>query len=295
MSEKDWVVLTPSGEDDTPIIQAAINAGKNIVLSEGQYERLPDGDWCRVCKETWVPLPRTVCRECMGLKEYEEEVLIATPTLYTCQDCGNSFEPWRNGRFHIRSVCKSCLTTKRTAKVKATWAKQGGKKPGGRKPKVKAVLDMSPQEAKDKVWGAAVNDSNTLRLEIESLSPELTQKEHPDIVAEENKTFVPPVKFNVCTTCGREVIGLGNTCDVCKANVWSVNPVIMPPNLNTVTLDFSRCPWVLEWLRDERDDEQLGMEMIIPGNLEQSIVLEMAEKVPADWLKLWMLDRAKSA
>jgi hypothetical protein len=168
-----------------------------------QYEKLP----CRICGGA---LPEdylgSVCRVCLGFED--------APNL-VCPDCGERFEPWRNGRFLVVARCKTCLTTKRVATVRAVWAKNGGKKPGGR-----------------------------------HKGPKPNQ-----VQSEETKA----VQY-----------------------VWSVNPGIMePPNLNTITLDFTAAPEVLEWLQSHHDD--------IPGHIMGLIMLE----IPTDVCKRWVLDRLR--
>ena len=54
----------------------------------------------------------------------------------------------------------------------------------------------------------------------------------------------------------------------------AANPLI-------VTLDFSAYPWALEWLNDSDNHYQSPTELM---------VREIAEKVPADWLKNYLLN-----
>jgi len=49
-------------------------------------------------------------------------------------------------------------------------------------------------------------------------------------------------------------------------------------NKDEITLDFSDYPWALVWLK-----EQTGEDM------ERKVVLEIAEKTPAEWLKKHMM------
>jgi hypothetical protein len=112
---------------------------------------------CELCLNSFEPgrPEQRICDFCLGVSTRDHEVSNYTPAPprneddpgfwddATCKGCGKAFIPWRNGRFYVRSICKPCLTTKRTATVKAVWGAKGGKKPGGRKPKPKVVPDQT--------------------------------------------------------------------------------------------------------------------------------------------------------
>jgi hypothetical protein len=159
-----------------------------------QYAKLP----CRICGGA---LPEdylgSVCRVCLGFED--------APNL-VCPDCGESFEPWRNGRFLVVARCKNCLTSKRIKTVKAVWAKNGGKKPGGRhkEPKPNQVLS---EETKDVRYEWSVNpvimetpNLNTVTLDFAAVPAvlEFLKQRYDDVPWRLMKLIMQEIPAEVC-------------------------------------------------------------------------------------------------
>jgi hypothetical protein len=162
-----------------------------------QYEKLP----CRICGAT---LPEdylgSVCRVCLGFDKTKDAAIVD----YICPDCGRSFEPWRNGRFLVKARCKTCLTTNRIKTVKAVWAKNGGKKPGGRHRKHNQVQS---EETKDVRYEWSVNpvimepaNLNTVTIDF-TAAPEVLawlQSHHDDIQGHIMGLIMLEIPTDVC-------------------------------------------------------------------------------------------------
>jgi hypothetical protein len=159
-----------------------------------QYKKLP----CRICGRL---LPKdyrgSVCRVCMGFED--------APNL-VCPDFGEIFESWRNGRFLVVARCKNCLTSKRIKTVKAVWAKNGGKKPGGRHKEPKHNQVQS-EETKDVqyVWSVTpgimeLTNLTTLELDF-TAAPEVLawlQSHHDDIPGHIMGLIMLEIPTDVC-------------------------------------------------------------------------------------------------
>jgi|WetSurMetagenome_2_1015567.scaffolds.fasta_scaffold558094_2 hypothetical protein len=178
-----------------------------------QYEKLP----CRICGGA---LPEdylgSVCRGCLGFEDEEDKGCDESSILKNfegwrealdvcvCPDCGEEFQPWRNGRFLVVARCKKCLTSKRVKTVKAVWAKNGGKKPGGRHKKSNQVQSEETKDVKY-VWsvGSGIMEPanpNTVTLDF-TAAPEVLawiQLHHDNIPGHIMGLIVLEIPTDVC-------------------------------------------------------------------------------------------------
>jgi hypothetical protein len=188
------------------------------VITKGIHELLP----CKICGGILDREFGSVCTTCLGfegeVRTYTNPPIIldandpipieVSPgaSWHICPDCKKLFEPWRNGRFLVVARCKKCLTSKRVKTVKAVWAKNGGKKPGGRhkEPKHNQVQSEETKAVKY-VW--SVNPGimepanlNTVTLDF-TAAPEVLawlREHHPDIQSYIITWIVSNIPAEVC-------------------------------------------------------------------------------------------------
>jgi hypothetical protein len=178
-----------------------------------QYAKLP----CRICGGA---LPEdylgSVCRVCLGFEDEEDKGCDESSILKNfegwrealdvcvCPDCGEEFQPWRNGRFLVKARCKNCLTSKRIKTVKAVWAKNGGKKPGGRHRKPNQVQS---EETKDVRYEWSVNpvimepkNQNTVTLDFDAVPEvlEFLKQRHDDVPGRIMRLIMQEIPAEVC-------------------------------------------------------------------------------------------------
>jgi hypothetical protein len=135
-----------------------------------------------------------------------------------CQDCGEEFKPWRNGKSLQRTICKPCMIAKRVRKCKETWAEKGGKKTGWKR--------------------QAIEPSNQSGVSI---------------ISEDSP------KLNIVAMLKRR---LSDRC---------------------LVLDFTDCPWALEWLKEADADPV------------HAIMQHIISWVDAEWLKEYLIKRLGEA
>ena len=89
-----------------------------------------------------------------------------------------------------------------------------------------------------------------------------------------------------CPNCGKSHAGYKNgryisaTCRECVRDKREATRLRKLHEGMLVTLDFTPYPWALAWLREH-----------VIGDVAINLVLEIAHKVPADFVKNWLMEK----